>query len=468
MSSTTFVARSRLGADAEAAFRWHERPGALERLAPPWERVEVVRAPPGIRNGTRVELRVRLGPLRRTWVAELSGCEAGRRFIDTQVAGPFARWVHEHRFEPRDAASSVLEDRVEYELPIGTLGSAVAGALTRRRLRRAFAWRHEVTSGDLARHAATAGPPLAIGITGASGLIGSALRSFLAAGGHRVVRLSRPGAALSSDARVWDPTGAVPSPAPVEGLDAVVHLAGENIGAGRWTASRKRRILESRDTGTRALVAAIARAARPPRALLCASAIGVYGDRGDEGLDESSIEGSGFLAEVARSWEAAASEAASRGVRVVHLRLGIVVAAAGGAVPRMLRPFRLGLGGPVGSGRQLWSWVALDDVLGAILFVLRHEALSGPVNVVAPAPVTSREFAAILGRVVRRPSAAPLPAAAVRALLGEMGEALLLSSQRVRPARLLDAGFPFRHPALEAALRYELGLRREPPQGIEI
>ncbi len=454
MDGERFVARSRLPAPAAEAFRWHERPGALERLTPPWERVEVLERPRGIGDGARAVLRVSAGPLRLRWVAEHSAYEVGRRFVDTQVEGPFARWVHEHRFEPAGEGESVLEDRIEYALPLGPLGAAIGGPLTRRRLRRMFRWRHEVTGADLERHAASVGPPLRVGVTGSSGLVGSALRPFLETGGHRVVGLARPGAGLA--------------PASLEGLDAVVHWAGESVGGGRWSPERKGRILGSRVDGTRALVRAMAGSAARPRVLVCASAVGYYGDRGEEDLDESSAPGEGFLSEVARRWEEAAAEAGSLGIRVVSLRLGVVLAAASGALPRMLPAFRFGAGGRIGNGRQFWSWVALDDVLGSVLFVLRRESISGPVNVVAPRPVTSARFAGTLGRVLRRPAVAPLPAAAVRVAMGEMGESLLLASQRVRPARLLDAGFPFRHPELEGALRFELGIVREPPGGIEI
>ncbi len=454
MRSRMFIARSRLRATAEEAFRWHGRPEALERLTPPWERVEVVERPDGIWNGARAVLRVGAGPLRFRWVAEHSSYEAGARFVDTQVAGPFARWVHEHRFEPAGERESILEDRIEYALPLGPPGSALGGPLARRRLRRTFRWRHEVTGADLDRHAASSGPPLHIGVTGSSGLVGSALRVFLETGGQRVSRLARPGPGSA--------------PGSLADLDAVVHLAGESVGGGRWDAARKRRILESRVEGTRALVRAMGASPSPPRVLVCASAVGYYGDRGDEDLDESSPAGEGFLAEVARRWEDAASGASELGIRVVSLRFGVVLAAAGGALRRMLPAFRLGAGGRIGGGGQFWSWIALDDVLGAVLFALRRESLSGPVNAVAPSAETAAGFAGTLGDVLRRPAVAPLPASAVRLALGEMGESLLLASQRARPARLLREGFRFRHPTLEGALRFELGIGREPPGGIEI
>jgi uncharacterized protein (TIGR01777 family) len=292
-------------------------------------------------------------------------------------------------------------------------------------------------------------------ISGASGLIGSALvRSFCDAG-HAVTRLVRrqPGPA---EVR-WDPAAGRLDPAGLEGLDAVVHLAGEGIAAGRWTQHRKARIRDSRARGTRLLSQALAGLARRPEVFASASAIGYYGNRGDEPLDEESPPGSGFLAEVCREWEAATEPAAKAGIRVVQLRLGMVLASPGGALARMLPMFRVGLGGRLGDGRQYVSWITLDDVVGAIGHVLATDTLQGPVNLVAPRPVTNRQFTAALARVLRRPALLPAPAFALRILLGQMAEELLLASARVVPRRLLDAGYRFRHEELEAALRHVLG-----------
>ena len=235
-----------------------------------------------------------------------------------------------------------------------------------------------------------------------------------------------------------------------------MNLAGESIAARRWTGSVKERIRRSRVDGTRLLAETLGRLTRRPQALVSASAVGYYGHRGDEPLTEESPPGSGFLAEVCREWEAAADPARAAGIRVVHPRLGVVLAGQGGALPRMALPFRLGVGGVIGSGRQYWSWIEVGDLVRAIELCLALDTLAGPVNAVAPIPVTNREFTRALGRVLRRPTLVPLPAAAVRLLLGEMGRALLLDSARVLPRRLERAGFRFRHPDLEAALRAAL------------
>jgi uncharacterized protein (TIGR01777 family) len=297
---------------------------------------------------------------------------------------------------------------------------------------------------------------LHIAVTGASGLIGSALSRRLKAAGHRVTPLVRRPAGAGEIS--WDPDNGRLEPGQLEGMDAVIHLAGENVGA-RWTAARKRRIRGSRTTGTRLLAQAIARARRRPGALVSASAIGIYGNRGDEVLTENSPAGDArldFLAEVGREWEAAAEPARASGVRVVHPRFGLVLSPHGGALKKMLLPFRLGLGGRLGSGTQWMSWISIDDVVGATLHVLLTESFSGPVNMVAPEPVRNRDFTVILGRVLSRPTPFAVPAAALRLVLGEMATSTLLASARVLPKRLLAAGYRFEHSDLETALRHVL------------
>ena len=299
-----------------------------------------------------------------------------------------------------------------------------------------------------------------VAVTGASGLVGSALVTGLTSAGHRVVRVVRgAGAASVAGQRLarWDPESGALEPSELAGADAVVHLAGESVAGGRWTEAKKRRIRSSRVDVTRRLAEALPRLERPPRLLVSASAVGYYGDRGSEILREDSAPGPGFLAEVCREWEAATDPAARAGIRVVRLRIGMVLSRRGGALGAMLTPFRLGAGGPVGSGVQWVSWIAIDDLVGAILHALATESLAGPVNAVAPEPVTNRELARTLGRVLRRPALLPLPAVAARLLFGQMADELLLASARVEPARLRATGFTFRHARLEDALRHELG-----------
>jgi uncharacterized protein len=296
-----------------------------------------------------------------------------------------------------------------------------------------------------------------IAVAGATGFIGTALTAHLSAAGHRVVRLVRRKADSSRGDVIWDPSHGTLNPAALDGVHAVINLAGEPVSE-RWTPERKKRIRSSRVEGTGLIAKTMVAMERPPRVLINASAIGIYGDRGDEELTESAAPGTGFLADVARAWEAAASPVIDRGIRTVFTRFGIVLGLAGGALEKMLPPFKIGAGGRLGSGKQWMSWITLDDVVAAVDFALTSDRLSGPVNVVAPNPVTNAEFTQELGHAIHRPAVAAVPGFALRLAYGEMGEAVLLSSERVVPEVLERAGFAFRHPVLRDALRVVLGV----------
>ena len=289
-------------------------------------------------------------------------------------------------------------------------------------------------------------------VSGSSGLIGTALCGSLQSEGHRVVRLTRTAGPVGVDKILWDPAASTIDAASLEGFDAVVHLAGENIAAGRWTDERKTLIRDSRVQGTSLLVKTLAGLSRRPEVMISASAIGYYGTRGSEALKEDSEPGTGFLASVCQEWEAAAAPAGASGIRLVILRIGVVLSPKGGALARMLLPFKLGLGGPIGSGSQYMSWITLEDLVGIFLFALNNKNLRGPVNAVAPDPETNADFTRALGRTLMRPTWFALPAYAARFLLGEMADELLLSSARVQPAQLRAAGYKFQSPRLEEAL----------------
>jgi uncharacterized protein len=434
-----------LPVSADDAFAWHERPGALERLMPPWESMYVLRQTGGIANGDSVEFLIHIGPFAFKWLAELRDYEKGRQFRDIAIRSPFASWDHLHSFESLGPKTCRLEDRIEYSLPGGLVGQRLAAAFTEKQLHRMFHYRHDTTVGDLTLHATYADRPrLKIAITGSTGLIGSSLTPFLTSGGHQVHRIRRQ----SNSDNFWEQT-------PLE-ADAVIHLAGENV-AVRWTPVKQTRIRYSRVEGTRALCHWLAKLEHPPKVLICASAAGYYGNRGEETLDEQSAPGNGFLADVAQAWEKAAEVAQIRGIRVVFLRLGMILSPRGGSLAKLLLPFKCGAGGPMGNGRQYWSWISIDDVLGAIYHALMTDTLAGPVNVVAPRPVTNHEFAATLGSVLRRPTLISMPASVLKSFLGKMAEELLLSSARVLPQQLLLSGYRFGYPELNDTLKHLLG-----------
>ena len=292
-------------------------------------------------------------------------------------------------------------------------------------------------------------------ISGASGLIGSALKTALSARGDRVLSLTRRNARNDSEI-TWDPSSNTLDPARLTNIDGVIHLAGENIASRRWTSAQKARIRDSRVQGTALLAQTLATISPPPKVFISASAIGYYGNRDDEILTEESQPGSGFLPDVSIAWENAAKPAAAAGIRTVHPRIGIVLSPEGGALGKMLLPFKLGLGGIIGSGNQYMSWITLDDLVSLFLFAIDDESISGAINAVSPTPVTNREFTKTLGRVLSRPTIFPLPAFAAKLALGEMADALLLASTRVTSSRLENTNFSFAHPHLEPALRHLL------------
>lgn len=289
-------------------------------------------------------------------------------------------------------------------------------------------------------------------ISGSHGLVGQSLIGALEPGGHEIYRLVRR-APHSEKEIEWSPDRYSIAISRIEGFDAVYHLAGESIASGRWTDEKKKKIRESRTKGTKLLSDALANLAQPPKILISASATGYYGDRGDELLTETSPPGNGFLADICVEWEKATDHAKDKGIRVVNTRFGIILDKEGGALAKMLPPFRMGIGGRIGEGKQWMSWIALDDVVSALQFVLTNESMKGPVNFVAPNPVTNTEFTKTLGRVLARPTIFPIPAFGLRLVFGEMADALLLSSQRVEPVKLSDSGYQFAYGKLENALR---------------
>ena len=434
----------------DEVWQWHTRPGAMRRLVPPWQPMTVVSETDSLSDGIAV-----LGlPGGLRWVArhDPSVFVPGSRFADELSSHGLASWPprviggwrHTHTYTDEGLGTRV-HDRVEAAVPAAALRST-------------FVYRHRQLADDLNAHrrAADAGMgPQVIAITGASGLVGSALRAFLTTGGHRVISLVR-GKPQGNDERQWDPDA--PAPGLLAGVDAVVHLAGASI-AGRFTDGHRAAIRDSRIEPTRLLASAAATTEGGPRAFICASAIGIYGfDRGDTLLTEDSTRGDGFLADVVTDWEAATVPADDAGLRVVKVRTGIVQAAAGGTLKLMRPLFAAGLGGRLGSGKQWLSWIGLDDLVDVYHRALFDERLSGPVNAVGPEPVRNNEYTSELARVLHRPALIPVPSFGPRILLGEQGaRELAEASQRVAPAKLASVGHQFRHPDVGDALGHQLG-----------
>ena len=447
-------------ASLDEVFSWHARPGAITRLAPPWQPVRVIREAAGASgSGSLRDGRAVLGlPGGLRWVAahQPDGYDPPYAFADSLESLPLSAvlpWRHTHEFSPAGEAATLVTDVVDTPLPA-------------RALRSMFVYRHRQLAGDLAAlaRARTICPDtLTIAVTGSGGLIGTALTALLTTSGHQVIRLVRRLPRHAGE-RYWRPED--PSPDLLNGVDAVIHLAGASIG-GRFTPERKNEIRHSRILPTRLLAelaAATATTAAPAglRAFVVASAIGIYGpDRGEEILTEASLPGEGFLADVVADWEDASTPAAVAGIRTVRVRTGIVQTPRGGML-RLLSPlFEAGLGGRLGSGKQWLAWIGLDDLLDIYLQAVTDPALSGPVNAVAPAPVRNADYTDVLAGLLHRPALVPVPPLGPRLLLGGEGaRELAEASQYVRPQRLINAGHHFRHPELEPALRHVLG--REP------
>lgn len=459
MLERTVRYRSHCPVPAGDVFAWHARDGAFERLTPPWMDVTVVSARRGIGPGDGKHLRIARGPVSFQWRVVHQPLESGLGFVDLQESGPFSSWRHEHRFTGDLAGGSWLEDRITYQLPLGVAGSLLFGRRVERQLDQLFAFRHQQTRSDLDRHARYSDRDrLRIAVSGATGLVGRRLIPFLRTGGHQVSRIVRTFTG-APDEIVWDPVHGTIDRASLEGFDAVIHLAGESIADGRWTADRKQRIRASRVNGTTLLAHTLASLRQPPTVFVSTSAVGFYGNRGSERLTESSAGGDGFLAGVCSEWEASAEPARAAGIRVVHPRFGIVLAGDGGMLAKITPLFHLGAGGRLTDGRQYMSWIALDDLLGVLLEAVMNDELRGPVNAVAPESISNATFTKALASAVRRPAVVPVPKLAVEVAFGEMARELLFVSQRAEPARLTEIGFPFTYPTIDEALRHELGAR---------
>ena len=481
-----FSLSSEFNCTVETLFAYHEQAGAIDRLIPPWEPAKVASSNDSLQVGSIVEVDNWLGPLKQRWIAEHTALIRNELFVDQLNQSPFAKWIHSHRFKAISANRSSLSDEVDFELPLAPL-SRIALPWAKDKLHAMFQFRHQITADDIAFGQSLLpdlyrSTPKRIGISGASGLIGRRTVALARALGIDVVRLERTN--KSAPARwprgvqsvsLTDWTKGTHNKSAVENLDAWIHLGGVGIADRRWNSETKQAIRQSRTQSTSQMVSLLHQLEAPPKCFVCASGVGAFGNRNDEILSEhSSIEpahtGDDFLADVAREWEETAKRYAdplthrseksqeSEPLRVAIARFGMVLHPRDGALSKLLLPFKLGLGGPVGSGKQYWPWVHIDDAASILLHLAIKPNCQGIYHVTAPDVLTNKEFSKTLGRVLHRPAILPAPSAAMRLLLGEMADSLLLSSVRATSDRLIESGYRFRFPKLDSALRNLLGL----------
>ena len=468
MVTSTYKSELEVPVPVDQLFSWHENPGAFERLTPPFEPVKVKKRKGGI-DGGEVNPQMSLGPIPLPWVARHHDYIKNEQFLDEQVSGPFASWNHAHLFEKIDDKSSKLIDKIDYKLPFGTVGKTFGGAFAEQKIKQMFAYRRNITKNDLVSQSKYSGSPLNIAVTGGSGLIGSQLKPYLTTAGHSVENIVR-GRPQKGELS-WNLENRTMSN--LSGKDVVVHLAGEPISKPLggmiplpWTKWKRNEILKSRVEGTKLISEHIASLNNPPKVMICASAVGYYGDRGEDLLSESEESGDDYFSHVVSEWEKAAQPAIDAGIRVVFLRIAPVMSPLGGALQVLGNAARLGSSPPVAGGKQWWSWISLDDVVDVIYHSIINEKLSGPVNVASPNPVRQKEWASTLAKVIwgrfgPLTGLIPVPGFVLKSVLGEFGDVLALSSIKIDSSKLLDSGYKFRFENLEDCFRHLLGKRTE-------
>lgn len=449
-----------IACSSQKLFDFHTRKGAFARLTPYWERVTIDQ-----QSGVLIEeipkeikLKIKIGPFASYWHLRHDDLIFGEKFVDYQISGPFFSYKHTHLIKSFVEKSNLI-DKLEFELPYGFIGDLFVYPFIKNKLERLFKYRHQTTRFDIyASKINTEKKIMKILISGSSGLVGKDLSAFLEHQGHQVHKLVRNRKQINANSIYWNPETNEIDANVLEGFDAVIHLAGENIADKRWSPEQKQKIRDSRVNSTKLLAGTLAKLKSKPKVFISASAIGFYGDRPNESLSELSPHAKNdYLSETCVDWENSANAAKDSGIRVVHPRFGIILSPKSGALAKLLLPFQIGLGGIIGSGKQIMSWIALDDVIYGLHYLLMNESLSGAVNFTSPNPVSNYEFTKTLGKVLGRPTVFPVPSFMAKVVFGEMADALLLSTARVKPAKLEEAEFKFSHPNLEEALRYLLG-----------
>jgi len=458
MSTSKFIFRSLLNRSSEKVMDWHLRPHMEQRAIPPWESIYVLESS-GKPNqeGSTLAVRAKLvGFIYKDVVIEYCRYVPDESFEARQVEGPFIEWFYKMKLREQSGHSCEITDQFNFKHRFPKILTYFINKQFQERFKRILKYKHEVLQNDLdLLDKYTYEKPLKILVSGSSGFVGSALTEFLEFAGHEVWKLSRKAGSSDKKVLIWDPHTSEANQDMFEGFDAVFHLAGDNIAKGWWSSKKKTSILESRYKGTEQLVKLLSHLKKPPKTFICASAVGYYGDRGSEVLSEDSAPGKGlFLTKVCQYWERAARELEEKGIRVVTTRFGMVLSTKGGALKKMLLPFQLGLGGKVGHGHQYVSWIAIDDLIGALYHTLLTPSLNGAVNFTSPHPVMNCQFAKELSKALNRWPGPPFPAFIVRLLFGQKGEELMLTSSRVEPKKLLESGYTFQFPSLRQAFEH--------------
>lgn len=451
-----FEHRSVYPCTAADLYGWHARPGALERLLPPWEKTTVLSRRGGIEPGGEVLLKMHIGPVPFHFRACHIENIPGKMFRDIQAEGPFAGWSHRHSFED-GSDGAILRDEVSYALPCQRCLPEFVKRYAARNLQKIFRHREAVLQADIQLHRRCSTVPMRILVTGASGVLGRELLPLLTTGGHQVFTLVRRRPDPGKGEIFWDPANNILNGDDLPELDGVIHLAGEYIGLSRWSEEKKRKVIDSRVQGTELLARTLTRQKKLPRVFLSASAVGYYGDCADAEVDETAPPGRDFISEVCNRWEQAVQPARDGGIRTVLMRLGVGLSPRGGALQRILACSPIGYFRHFGTGQQYISWISTDDMISAMLHALTCPTLAGPLNIAAPYPVSNREFMATVARITGKRLLFPLPAPVLQKFYGQMASEILLSGCRADVSKLQESGFVFRHPTLEEALRSMLG-----------
>ena len=456
-----FTHKKQYEASKQELWNWYNSPGAFRRIMPEWEGIKPVQVG-SLKDGEETIFKVSIGPIKRKWIARHHSVVENETFSDRMIKGPFGKWNHQHSFVG-SGNNTEIQDTIDWKLPLHILTGWTTAITVIPRMNQMFRYRSEKVANDLTQINKTRDlPRQRVLVSGSTGMIGLQLCAFLEAAGHEVHRLLRIDSKLPADINSenvirWnDKTGDVIK-GNMNGFDSVIHLAGAGIGDKRWSPKRKDIIRNSRVIPTTNLSKILAGLDQPPKAFLSGSAIGYYGDQGTTLVDESSSKGDGFLSEICSEWEQASSVAEEAGIRVSHLRSGIVISPLGGALAKLLLPTKMGGGGPVGGGRQIQSWISLDDEIYAIHHLMMQDTSQGAYNLTSPNSVSQKVFAKKLGRVLRRPAFMPLPKFALQLMFGEMGKVLIIEGQDVKPTRLQESGFVFTYSDLENCLRNCLG-----------